>query len=58
MHTTLAHHCDLLLFEEIRFPKGIKHKKQKRSDKYKMLGKDMQFNLFLVIKTPSSLQIF
>lgn len=33
MHTTLADHADL--FEEIRFPKGKKRKKQERSDKYR-----------------------
>lgn len=38
MHTTLADHCDLLLFEEIRFPEGIKHKKLERSDNTKCWG--------------------
>lgn len=38
MHTTLADHCDLLLFEEIRFPEGIKHKKLERSDNAKCWG--------------------
>lgn len=57
MHTTPADHGDLLLFEEIRFPKGIKHNKQKRNGTYEMLRIDVQLNLFLVIQNPSFLQI-